>query len=76
MGTKIIIGLLVGLVCGIVPFCIGFLLKNRPGGIIGGVVSLSSGVLFSTLDKPPFTALFVAALFVLIIAHHKRVSKR
>ena len=73
METKIIVGLFVGLLCGAVPFFIGFLLKSRLIGIAGSIVSTLSGGLFNALDKPPFTSLFVAAIFVVIIvAVHKR----
>lgn len=75
METKIIIGLFVGLLCGAVPFFIGFLLRCRLIGIVGSIVSILSGGLFNALDKPPFTALFVAAIFVVIIVSvHKRKS--
>lgn len=75
METKIIIGFFVGVLCGIVPLCFGFLKKNRIIGIIGAVASAAAGTLFNVLDKPPFTALFVAILFVvIIIANNKRKS--
>ena len=76
METKIIIGFFIGVLCGIVPLCFGFLKNSRVLGIIGAVMSAAAGTLFNVLDKPPFTALFVAILFVvIIIANNKRRSK-
>ncbi len=76
MGTKIVIGFFVGVLCGIVPLCFGFLKKSKLLGIIGIFASAGAGALFNALDKSPFSALVVAVLFILIIiASNKRRSK-
>lgn len=75
METKIVIGFFVGLLCGIVPLFFGLLKKSKILGISGTVASAGAGVLFSALDKSPFSALVVAILFiVIIIASNKRRS--
>lgn len=77
METKIIIGFFVGVLCGIVPLCFGFLKKSKLLGIIGIVASAGAGALFNVLDKSPFSALVVAVLFIfIIIASNKRRSKQ
>ncbi len=76
METKIIIGFFVGVLCGIVPLCFGFLKKRKLLGIIGIIASAGAGALFNALDKSPFSALVVAVLFIfIIIASNKRRSK-
>ncbi len=76
MGTKIVIGFFVGVLCGIVPLCFGFLKKSKLLGITGIVASAGAGALFNALDKSPFSALVVAVLFIfIIIASNKRRSK-
>ena len=73
METKIVIGFFVGLLCGIVPLFFGLLKKSRFLGILGTVASAGAGILFSALDKSPFSALVVAILFIfIIIASNKR----
>ena len=76
METKIVIGFFVGILCGIVPLCFGFLKKSKLLGILGAVASTGAGILFSVLDKSPFSALVVAVLFIfIIIASIKRRAK-
>ena len=73
METKIVIGFFVGLLCGIVPLFFGLLKKSKLLGILGTVASTGAGILFSALDKSPFSALVVAILFIfIIIASNKR----
>ncbi len=67
MGEKIILGLFVGILCGMVPLLFGLLTKHRVLAVIGAAVSSLSGVLFSVLDKSPFTAIGIAVLFAVII---------
>ncbi len=75
MELKIIIGFFVGVLCGIVPLCFGFIKKSKVLGIIGIVASAGAGALFNSLDKSPFSALVVAILFIfIIIANNKRRS--
>ena len=75
METKIIIGFFVGLLCGIVPLCFGFLKNSKALGIVGVIFSVGAGILFNALDKSPFSALVVAVLFIfIIIARNKSLS--
>lgn len=75
MELKIIIGFFVGVLCGIVPLCFGFLKNSKFLGIAGILVSAGAGALFNALDKSPFSALVVAILFIfIIIADNKRRS--
>lgn len=69
---KILLGFFVGLLCGLVPLIYGILTNNRTIGIVGTVVTALSGILFSLLDKSPFTAMVVSVLFVLIIIANKK----
>lgn len=72
---KILLGFFVGLLCGLIPLIYGFLTHQRLSGIIGIVATSLTGVLFSLLDKSPFTAIVVAVLFILFnIANKKRNS--
>ena len=76
MEIKIIIGFFVGLLCGIVPLVFGLLKKSKLLGILGTVASVGAGILFSALEKSPFSALVVAVLFIfIIIASNKRREK-
>ena len=73
METKIVVGFFVGLLCGIVPLFFGLLKKSKLLGILGTIASAGAGILFSALDKSPFSALVVAILFIfIIIASNKR----
>ena len=72
---KILLGFFVGLLCGLIPLIYGFLTNHRISGIVGIIATILAGVLFSLLDKSPFTALVVAILFILFnIANKKRSS--
>lgn len=76
METKIVIGFFVGLLCGIIPLFFGILKKSKIIGIAGIFTSAGAGILFSVLDKSPFSALVVAILFIfIIIASNKRRKK-
>lgn len=73
---KILLGFFVGLLCGLVPLIYGFLTNKRIFGIVGIAVTAVSGIVFSILDKSPFTAMVIAALFLLFnFADNKRHSK-
>ncbi len=67
MLEKIVLGFFVGVLCAMVPLIFGLLTKHKMLAIVGAVVTALSGVLFSALDKPPFTAIGIAVLFVVII---------
>ena len=60
-------GLLIGLLCGLLPLIFGFLFKNHVIGVIGIVASALMGALFSVLHRSPFTAVGVAIIFVVIL---------
>ena len=64
---KLILGFFVGILCGLIPFIYGFIKTNRKLAIIAIVSTALSGMLFSLLEKSPFSAFVVAILFVVII---------
>ena len=73
---KIVLGFFVGVLCGLVPLIYGFLTNHRTSGIIGLVAASLTGVLFSLLDKSPFTAMVVSVLFILFnVANKKKNSE-
>ncbi len=70
---KYLVGFFVGLLCGIIPLIFGLLIKSHLIGIIGTVSTALSGILFSTLEKSPFTAVGIAIVFVVVMfAKNKR----
>ena len=70
---KILLGFFVGILCGIIPMAYCLIKKQKIAAIIGLLVVIFSGILFSALDKSPFIAFVVSALFILIIiANNKR----
>lgn len=73
---KVIIGFFVGLLCGAVPLGFGLLTKHFKHGFWGILSSAVFGIIFSLLDKSPFTAMGVAVVFVMFIfASNKRKNK-
>jgi hypothetical protein len=73
---KILLGFFVGLLCGLVPLIYGFLTNRRTSGIVGLVAATLTGVLFSLLNKSPFTAMVVSIIFILFnIANKKKESE-
>ena len=73
---KALIGLGIGVLCGIIPIAFGFLTKHRVLGIIGMLATASFGVVFSVYDKSPFTAICVALVFVIFnFASNKSKNK-
>lgn len=73
---KILLGFFVGALCGLIPLIHGILIYHKLNAIIGMVTSSLTGVLFSVLNKSPFTSMVVAILFVVInIAALKRKEK-
>ena len=70
---KVLLGFFVGILCGIIPMAYCLIKKQKFAAVIGLIVVIISGILFSALDKSPFTAFVVSALFILIIiANNKR----
>ncbi len=70
---KILVGFFVGLLCGIIPLVFGILIKSYLIGIIGAASTALSGILFSILEKSPFTAMGIAIVFVVVLfAKNKR----
>ena len=76
MIEKIMIGFFVGLLCGVIPMVLGFLTKHKIIGIVGIAVTIVFGILFSALNKSPFTAIGVAILFAIIIFLSNRNKHR
>ena len=77
LGIKILIGFLIGLVCGVAPLVFGILTKHKYLGIIGISVTSLFGLLFSVLDKSPFNEIIVAIVFLLFnFASNKKRQKK
>ncbi len=64
---KVLVGFFVGALCGIVPLVFGLLSKMYLSSILGIVSTALSGIVFSVLDKSPFTSVGVAIVFLVII---------
>ena len=74
---KALIGLFVGLLCGLAPLIFGILKKTTIWAIIGIAATAVSGVVFSLFGKSPFNSIVIGVLFILfIVAEQKRRSKR
>lgn len=72
---KVALGFFVGMLCGLVSLIYGFLTHHRISGIIGFSATTLIGILFSVLDKSPFSSLVVSVLVILFtIANQKRLS--
>jgi len=72
----IIIGFLIGVLCGSVPLLFGLLTKHKILGIIGISASALSGILFAILEKSPFTAIGIALVFSIFnFASHKKKNQ-
>ena len=69
---KVVLGFFVGLLCGLIPFFYGFLKKYRKIAILGISITALSGVLFSVLEKSPFSSVVVGVLFILMIIINER----
>ncbi len=70
---KILIGLFVGTLCGMIPLIFGLLSKIRVLSIVGMILSSVSGMIFSIIDKSPFISIAVSIVFlVLIFAQHRK----
>lgn len=73
---KAILGFFVGLLCGAVPLAFGVLTKHIKHGVFGILASAAFGIIFSLIDKSPFTAMGIAVVFVMFIfASNKRKNK-
>ena len=64
---KILIGFFVGFLCGLIPLAYGLISQKKILGIAGIATSAITGILFSIIDKSPFTSMIMALLFVTII---------
>lgn len=63
----ILIGFFIGAMCGVVPLAFGLLTKHKLLAFIGLAASAVSGIIFSLLEKSPFTAIGVALVFAIAI---------
>ena len=71
-----LVGTLIGVLCGAIPFIFGWLTKHKILGIVGCTVTVLSGPLFVLFDKSPFTAIGVAAIFTIFnFATHRNKTK-
>ena len=73
---RILVGLFIGLLCGLVPLIYGLLMKHKLSSIIAFVLTALMGVVFAYIEKSPFSAMVVSMLFILIsVAEKKKHSK-
>ncbi len=71
------VGFLIGTLCGAVPLIFGLLTKHKAIGFVGIAVSALSGVIFVLLEKSPFTAIGIAAVFaIFIFASNKKKNQK
>ena len=71
-----LVGLLIGILCGAVPIIFGWFTKHKILGIVGCAVTIISGPLFVLLNKSPFTAIGIAAIFTIFnFATHRNKTK-
>ena len=71
---KILLGLFVGLLCGLNPFIYGLLNKRKLSSAISLIITTLAGVLLSLLGITPFSAVIVAMRFVFIDVAKKKKS--
>ena len=73
---RILVGLFIGLLCGLVPLIYGLLTKHKLSSIISFVLTALMGVVFAYIEESPFSAIVVSMLFILIsVAEKKKHSK-
>ena len=63
----VFIGIFIGALCGVIPFVYGWLTHHKALAIVAVVATVISGVIFVLLNKPPFTAIGVAIIFLVFI---------
>lgn len=74
--SSLIVGIFVGLLCGLIPLGFGILKKDYLWAAIGMALTVTTGIVFSLLNKSPFTSAITAILFLLFIfATQKRKEK-
>ena len=64
---NVVIGIGIGVLCGIIPLIFGLVIKHKVLGIVAIVVSGLSGAAFELLEKSPFTAIGVAIIFLVFL---------
>ena len=76
LAGKLLLGFFIGFLCGLIPLIHGLLIYRTASALIGLLASSLTGLIFSFLDKSPFTAIIIALMFVVInIAAQKRHKK-
>ena len=71
-----LIGLFIGLLCGLVPLIFGILKKTTIWAIVGISITTISGGVFAIFGKSPFNAIVIGMLFILfIVAEQNRKAK-
>ena len=73
---KLALGFFVGLLCGIIPLVYCIIKKMKLFSIVGISATVISGIIFSALDKSPFSAIVVAILFVLVIVVKNKQAEK
>ena len=63
----VFIGIFIGALCGVIPLVYGMLTQHRALAIVAVVSTVISGVVFVLLNKPPFTAIGIAIIFLVFI---------
>ena len=71
-----LIGILIGILCGAVPFIFGWFTHHKVLGIIGSIITVVSGPFFVLINKSPFIAIGVAAIVTIFnFAKHRNNNK-
>lgn len=63
----VFIGIFVGALCGVIPLVYGLLTRHKILAIVAVFTTVISGVVFVLLNKPPFTAIGIAIIFLVFI---------
>ncbi len=63
----VFLGIFIGALCGVIPFVYGLISHHNALAIVAIVATIISGVIFVIFDKPPFTAIGVAIIFLVFL---------
>jgi len=70
LSQYLIVGLIAGFVCGLIPLILGLKNQNRKFGILGFILSIIAGLPFSLLGALP-----VASIFSWLILRKPKVAE-
>lgn len=70
LSQYLIVGLIAGFICGLIPLILGLKNQNRKFGILGFILSIIAGLPFSLLGALP-----VAGIFTWLILRKPKVAE-